>query len=192
MPSKRSNSSPTPLPDNNPEGTSGIINIVLKKNAKKGFHASFSQASRYGKHLRYDGSLNSNYDIDPFNFFANASYQRGKREMSGEISRLDNGSTLSQKPLNKVHSYLLKTGFDFYLNDKNTFFLYTRQNLWKTRETNAINATYNKGNCTRQRARDRYQSGQNIEGVRLRLQARIRQKRPQPGVRSPLRPTRVG
>ena len=65
--------------------------------------------------------------------------------MSGEISRLDNGSTLSQKPLNKVHSYLLKTGFNFYLNDKNTFSFYTRQNLWKTRETNAINATYTKG-----------------------------------------------
>jgi outer membrane receptor protein involved in Fe transport len=51
-----------------PEGTGGIINIILKKNVTTGFNGMVS--ANAGTRDKYTGSLNLNYRINGFNFFA--------------------------------------------------------------------------------------------------------------------------
>jgi len=50
-----------------PDGTSGIINIVIKKKALQGFNGMVS--GTVGTHDKYNGSLNLNYRANKINFF---------------------------------------------------------------------------------------------------------------------------
>lgn len=52
-----------------PEGMSGIINIVLKKNSRNGFNAAVNSGLTLGKKLRNNNSLNFNYRTGIVNFF---------------------------------------------------------------------------------------------------------------------------
>ena len=50
-----------------PDGTSGIINIILKKNAKQGLNGTTT--ANLGNRSRYNGNLNLNYNPGKFNVF---------------------------------------------------------------------------------------------------------------------------
>jgi outer membrane receptor protein involved in Fe transport len=112
----------------NPEGMSGIINIVLHKNANLGFNASVNTGLTIGKNERYNGSIDMNLKTGKINFFANYGLNTGKSENYGKVTRSDNNSVQDFFSLNNRESHLLKIGVDFYLNDKNTFSFYTIQN----------------------------------------------------------------
>lgn len=114
----------------NPEGMSGIINIILHKNSNLGFNGNLNSGITIGDHTRYTGSLNMNYRTGKFNFFANVGANGGKRDQLGIIDNFTNEYTENIRFTNDSESYLYKVGVDFYLNDKNTFSFFTNQNFY--------------------------------------------------------------
>ncbi len=112
----------------NPEGMSGIINIILHKNSNLGFNANVSTGITFGKHTRANGSLDLNYRTGKFNFYTNIGGNFGKKDFNGRIFREESNSQDNIFVQNDNNSHLYKVGVDFYLNDKNTFSFYTNQN----------------------------------------------------------------
>ncbi len=110
-----------------PEGMSGIINIVLKKNQTGGFNGLASASAGTGD--KYNPAFNMNYRNKIFNVYANYSYRSDNRKMNGENLRENNFAdsifSLNQytHSLTRRRTNLLKSGADFYLNDKNTLSL---------------------------------------------------------------------
>ena len=113
----------------NPEGMSGIINIVLHKNANIGFNTSINTGLTMGENNRFNGSIDMNFKTGKVNFFANYGVNDGKSSNYGVVERFDNNSIQNFDMLDDRTSHLLKVGADVYINDKNTFSFYTTQNL---------------------------------------------------------------
>ncbi len=114
----------------NPEGMSGIINIILHKNSNMGFNGNLNTGVTVGENTRYTGSLDMNYRTGKLNFFGNIGTNGGKREQMGVIQNFTNDYTERINFLNDSESYLFKVGVDFYMDDKNTFSVYTNQNFY--------------------------------------------------------------
>ncbi|MFV8346585.1 TonB-dependent receptor domain-containing protein [Flavobacterium sp. ZB4P13] len=117
----------------NPEGMSGIINIVLNKNSKLGFNGSINNGVTFGKTPKVNSSFDLNYRTGKFNFYGNYGFNHGKNANHGFIKSFETNKENLQKFEfnNKNTSHLAKLGFDFYINDKNTFSFYTNQNIFK-------------------------------------------------------------
>ncbi|MEN8227772.1 MAG: outer membrane beta-barrel family protein [Bacteroidota bacterium] len=113
-----------------PEGMSGIINIVLYKNATLGLNGSINGGLTVGKNVKYNGALDLNYRKGKVNLFANYGGRTGKSEGGGEVIRTDNASYSDFSNRNDNSSHLLKVGADLYLNRSNAFSFYTTQNLY--------------------------------------------------------------
>jgi outer membrane receptor protein involved in Fe transport len=126
-----------------PEGMSGIINIVLHKNANLGFNASLNTGLTFGERTRLNSSLNMNLKTGKVNFFANYGYNDGKRENYGMVERSDNNSLQNFDMLDDRTSHLLKIGADVYLNDKNTLSFYTTQNKTDNIFNGVTNVSFN-------------------------------------------------
>ncbi|MCY2687445.1 TonB-dependent receptor domain-containing protein [Salinimicrobium sp. TH3] len=114
----------------NPEGMSGIINIILHKNSNMGFNGNLNTGVTLGENTRYTGSLDMNYRKGKLNFFGNFGTNGGKRGQTGVIQNFTNNYTEKIHFLNDNESYLFKVGVDYYLDDKNTFSFYTNQNYY--------------------------------------------------------------
>ena len=67
------------------EGISGIINIITKKQNRRGFHSS--GALSYDSNNNLQGTLNFNYRINKFNFFVNLPARKDRRVRKGRIFR---------------------------------------------------------------------------------------------------------
>ncbi len=120
----------------NPEGMSGIINIVLNKNANMGFNGNLNTGLVFGITPKFNGSLDLNYKFDKFNFYSTYSMNHGKRINSGRITwdnyeptKQDYNLTFDIENMNREH--FGKIGTDYYINDKNTLSFYTIQNFNK-------------------------------------------------------------
>ena len=113
------------------EGMSGIINIVLKKDRKKGLNGSFDVSGGYP--LNYGGAINLNYRRKKLNFFTNvgANYREnpGIRNLYQEFYN-DAGITIVDQDGDrerKEFSQSFRFGADYFFDDKNvltTSFLY--------------------------------------------------------------------
>jgi len=114
----------------NPEGMSGIINIVLHKNANNGFNASLNSGLTVARTPKVNNSVNWNYRTGKVNFFGTYGNNFGNYANTGDIRRLDNGTRQFINVKNRNGSNLAKFGVDFYLNDKNTISVYTNQNFY--------------------------------------------------------------
>ncbi len=107
-----------------PDGMSGIINIVLKKNKLAGLNGGVSVS--VGTFDKYSGSANISYRNSKLNIYANFGYRDHTRTGSGWSNRqnilTDTTFFLNSESssLNRNTSSNLKAGIDFYLNDKNT------------------------------------------------------------------------
>jgi len=112
----------------NPEGMSGMINIILHKGANQGFNATINTGVTRGENTRFNGSIDMNYKTGSVNFFANYGYRSGKNDNFGFVDRTDNNSRQNFEFDNDRTSHLLKVGADIYINEKNTISLYTTQN----------------------------------------------------------------
>ena len=112
----------------NPEGMSGIINIILNKNANMGFNGSLDTGITVGHYARYNASTNINYKTGKVNFFANYGYNGGDNFNKGFVNRTDSSILQNFQFINKNQSHLIKIGADYYINNKNTLSFYTTQN----------------------------------------------------------------
>jgi len=107
-----------------PEGTSGIINIVLKKKSLQGLNGMISATAGTGE--RYSGSLNLNLRQKKFNFFAGYDTRIGKFRSTGDSKRTTTYDGISSDLLqttrmeNERNGSSLNTGFDLLLDPLNT------------------------------------------------------------------------
>ncbi|TDQ29860.1 TonB-dependent receptor domain-containing protein [Tenacibaculum caenipelagi] len=129
----------------NPEGMSGIINIILNKNANMGFNGSINTGVEAGHYVRYNASTNMNYKTGKVNFFGNYGFNGGDRYNFGYVNR---PGTNNQDFIfiNDNESHLFKIGADIYLDDKNTLSLYTTQNWFDSNANGRAIITDNNGN----------------------------------------------
>lgn len=110
-----------------PDGTAGIINVILKKNQNMGFNGNASLS--IGTLNKYNGSLNLNYKTKNANWFANYSYRYNDLYGNGGGSRKNmlTDTTFYQNQTSKSNNHqegnLLKTGVDLTLNTKNNLTL---------------------------------------------------------------------
>lgn len=112
----------------NPEGMSGIINIILHKNANTGFNGSYSGGITFGETAKYNQSLDLNYKTGKVNFFGNVGQNFGTYYNDGFITRADQNIVQKIDVINDNDSYLYKIGMDYLIDDHNTLSFYTNQN----------------------------------------------------------------
>ncbi|AUC85041.1 TonB-dependent receptor [Polaribacter sp. ALD11] len=115
-----------------PEGMSGIINIILKKNTKIGFNGSINIGQEHSKNTRPTGSLDLNYRTGKVNMYANYGLDLGKFETNAFFDRSDKNLTQHINYTDNTTNNYLKTGIDFYINKKNTLSFYTSQSFSDT------------------------------------------------------------
>lgn len=115
----------------NPEGMSGIINIVLHKNANIGFNGTVNTGLTVGQEAKFNSSLDLNYRNGKFNFYGNYGNNIGKYANHGFIYREVENSEQLFDFFDNNKSHLYKLGVDFFLNDKNTISFFTNQNSFK-------------------------------------------------------------
>lgn len=115
----------------NPEGMSGIINIILHKNSQEGFNGSVNSGVTFGITPKVNTALNLNYKVGKVNFYTNYGFNHGKNANNGYIDSyrptLENHQTFGGANINTSH--LIKFGMDYYINEKNTLSFYTNQNI---------------------------------------------------------------
>ena len=107
-----------------PDGTSGIINIVLKKNVKRGINGNV--AATVGTGNLYTGSLGLNLRNTRFNLYGNYAYscRDGYRNNFSDLNQYSGDTTVSLNQmryggdLNITHT--AKIGMDVYVKDRNT------------------------------------------------------------------------
>lgn len=112
----------------NPEGMSGIINIVLHKNSNNGFNGNFNAGITFGETPKFNNSLNMNYRVGKVNFFTNLGSNTGKYFNDGLVFRKDINSRQTFDISNDNDGFLGKLGMDYYIDDNNTISVYTNQN----------------------------------------------------------------
>ena len=113
-----------------PEGMSGIINIVLHKNTMIGFNGSTSVGLRYEKEPKFNSSIDMNYRNGKFNAYGSYSNNISKNINYGFIDRIEQNTLQTIDILDDRKSHVFKVGLDYYLNDKNTISVFTNQNLY--------------------------------------------------------------
>lgn len=126
----------------NPEGMSGIINIVLHKNSNDGFNGSFNAGITFGETPKTNNSLDMNYRTGKVNFFTTLGTNEGKYFNGGYVNRLDIDSKQLIDVVNDNKNFLGKIGMDYYINDFNTLSVYTNQNYGDGTATITTDARY--------------------------------------------------
>ncbi|HQJ45836.1 MAG TPA: TonB-dependent receptor [Ignavibacteriaceae bacterium] len=108
-----------------PDGTSGILNIILKKRIDGGLNGSISV--NVGTKDKYNTSLNLNYRTPYFNFFGSYDNRLSRSRNEGNSLRTNNInnnfsylSTLSNGMF-KFGSHNVSAGFDYLYDDFSTF-----------------------------------------------------------------------
>lgn len=106
----------------NPEGISGILNIILKKKTDAGYNGSFT--ANAGTNDKYSGSVNLNYKTDKINFSGSYNYNNQRNVMTGSSLRQNffPGTAEFIEQINtgnmKRLSHLVKAGIDFEIDRK--------------------------------------------------------------------------
>ncbi|MFT7158037.1 MAG: iron complex outermembrane receptor protein, partial [Parvicella sp.] len=127
----------------NPEGMSGIINIILVKNVNIGFNGNFNVGLTYEEREKFNSSLDMNYRNGKFNFFGSANTNNSKNVNFGNINRPADNSDQLFEFLDTNNSNLFKVGLDLYLNEKNTLSIFTNQNLYSGNTLGTAKIIYN-------------------------------------------------
>ena len=110
-----------------PDGTAGMINIVMKKNTKAGFNGNIT--GNIGNKQRENGSLNLNYKTSKLNTFATYSIRQDERNRFGNTNRTFTDSlsgattgfyTENNRSKSRPLSHLLRGGFDYTIDTMNS------------------------------------------------------------------------
>ncbi|WP_274475956.1 TonB-dependent receptor domain-containing protein [Mangrovimonas aestuarii] len=126
----------------NPEGMSGIINIILYKNTNIGFNGNVNIGLTKEIEAKFNSSVDMNYRHGKFNVYGNYGANTGKYVNSGYVTRFTNGSQQFFNFDNNNKSHLFKVGLDFYLNDNNTLSVFTNQNLFNGKGSGVTDINY--------------------------------------------------
>jgi len=104
-----------------PDGMSGILNIVLKKKKTPGYHGMVSLNAGTGN--KYSGTVNMNMRQGKLNFFGNFDYRHFYSIGSGVLNRIySTGSTQNdnQNDSRDGLSNNFRGGIDYFINPNNT------------------------------------------------------------------------
>ena len=103
-------------------GNGGIINIKLKKNKSLGTNGSVNLGYNIGIFGKYNGGLSLNHRNKKVNVFGNYNVNHSLNRNNFNLFRSVLDTTFDQRAvmqsLNTSHSF--KTGFDYFINTKNT------------------------------------------------------------------------
>ncbi len=122
-----------------PDGTTGIINIVLKKNKLKGINGNVNLSGATGN--LFNGSSSFSYRTAKVNAYATYSYKHyeGERNNFGLLNRTLNNQLfrLKQDRLGTDYNvtHTVKIGSDFYLKDRNTLGIALTGNMGERNRT---------------------------------------------------------
>jgi len=106
-----------------PEGTSGIINIILKENAKLGMNGTAT--ANIGTRGKYNASVSINYNPGKLNYYTTYSFRRDKSFDLSESYRMSvfndtaNYLDLWGDENNTRMSHVLRAGIDYNINKTN-------------------------------------------------------------------------
>ncbi|CAM1357148.1 TonB-dependent receptor domain-containing protein [Tenacibaculum ascidiaceicola] len=112
-----------------PEGMSGIINLILKKNTKIGFNGSLSAGATQSRNLRPELSLNTNYKTGITNFYLNYNTSWGDYETFNDLKRSDINLTQDIDFLSNSKNHNIKFGVDIDVTPKSILSMYTSLNF---------------------------------------------------------------
>lgn len=107
-----------------PDGTSGILNIIMKKEKLSGMNGIANLT--LGTREKYNGNTLFNFKSDSFNYFAGLDYNNQKYHPESNFTReTKSGDTafFANPTMDRIYnpiSYNLKTGADFYIDETNT------------------------------------------------------------------------
>jgi len=109
-----------------PDGASGIINIVLKKNTKLGINGNMT--ANVGNQDRYNGNARLNYNPGVLNLYGSYGIRKDSRNRINTDNRQQTATasalTFYNETLNsyaKPRSHIVSLGADYQLDDKNKF-----------------------------------------------------------------------
>ncbi len=111
-----------------PEGTSGIINIILKKDKKGGFNGNINTSMGYGIYPKNNNALALNYRKGKVNLQSSLSANYSKSWYGGVNERniylpdTNFYQTTRDSGFNENLNLSAKLGIDYYLNDKTTLY----------------------------------------------------------------------
>jgi len=129
-----------------PDGISGIINIVLKKNRSMGLNGNVS--ANVGNQSRYNGNATFNYNPGKWNFYGNAGFRQDSRQRINDISTqtflngaetsfIHNHSESDARPTSTIAGL----GTDYKLDDRNKFGLSANYNYRFQRQSDLSHYT---------------------------------------------------
>jgi outer membrane receptor protein involved in Fe transport len=107
-----------------PDGTGGIINIILKKEQKAGFNGILG--ANAGNHDRYNANLQLNYNTGKINLFGSYGFRQDYRFRKGDLYSQTIDTTLDEslylwqtsEGTNKLLSHLARLGIDWNISKK--------------------------------------------------------------------------
>ena len=123
----------------NPEGMSGIINIILHKNTNIGLNGNLNVGLTKDINAKFNSSIDLNYRNGKFNLYGNYGDNIGKSSNYGTIDRPDDNTQQFFDIFNNNKSHLYKFGVDFYANDNNTISIFTNQNTFDGKTKGSVN-----------------------------------------------------
>lgn len=124
-----------------PEGTAGIINIILKEDRKAGYYGSIQGGANTNG--GYNGSFDINYNSKKFDVYANIGYRQRKRDGGSYSNRTytkDNSFLNQTSDDSGSHSGLfLRSGITYHLTPKDHFNIGGFGMMGKRKSDNIIN-----------------------------------------------------
>ncbi|WP_299363196.1 TonB-dependent receptor [Winogradskyella sp.] len=114
----------------NPDGMSGIINIILHKNVNIGFNGNLNFGLGYQLEPKFNSSIDMNYRNNKLNFYGSYGNNIADRQTFLELEQVETGINQDIDLLDMNNSHLFKLGVDYYINEKNTFSIFTNQNIF--------------------------------------------------------------
>lgn len=112
-----------------PDGNSGIVNIITTKEKRRGYNVTTNLGYTRGAKNKYNASVNANLNTGNLNLFGNYSANVGESNMNGRMVNKTMGINqyLTLPGENEMH--LAKLGFDWFINDKTAMTVYTNQSF---------------------------------------------------------------
>ncbi|WP_417785304.1 TonB-dependent receptor domain-containing protein [Tenacibaculum sp.] len=120
-----------PSAKHTPEGMSGIINLILKKNTKIGFNGNLVAGVKHSRNTKPDIILNTNYKTGITNFYLNYNTSWGDYETFNNLTRVDSDLSQNLYFLNNSENHNIKFGVDIDITTKSILSIYTYQNFDK-------------------------------------------------------------